>query len=151
MYEAWWYAFHWLKLDLKRKRSVYYWWKFRLTIAIRIDLIEFVTQVDYFCCKMLNSNQLKMFHTSWLIRSPFIDVYCPLIECSRYVVVRRCFDLCAFDRMHCLMRIEFCEGREIYYIAHTRKYSDSGEYFCVLPLLLQKIFADFPQRNESIS
>ena len=66
---------------------------------------------------------------------PYQLINCPLIECSRYVVVRRCFDICAFDRMHCLMRIEFSEGREIYYIAHTRKYSDSGEYFCVLPLL----------------
>ena len=67
MCEAWGYAFHRLKLDLKRKRSVYYWWKFRLTIAIRIDLIEFVTQVHYFCWKFFHSNQLIMFHFSLLI------------------------------------------------------------------------------------
>ena len=67
MYEAWGYAFHRLKLDLKRKRSVYYWWKFRLTIAIRSDLIEFVTQVHYFCWNFFHSNQLIMFHFSLLI------------------------------------------------------------------------------------
>ena len=62
--------------------------------------------------------------TSWkfpfqLFNSPLIDAYCPLIECSRYVIVRRCSDLCAFDRMHCLIWIKFCEARGIYPIAHA--------------------------------
>ena len=118
MYEAWGYAFHRLNLDLKRKRSVYYWWKFRLTIAIRIDLIEFVVRVHYFCWKMLHSNQLENFPFQ-LINYPLIDAYCPLIVCSRYVVVRRCSDLFAFDRMHCLIWINFCEAREMYSIAHA--------------------------------
>ena len=120
MYEAWGYAFHRLKLDLKRKRYVYYWWKFRLTIAIPIDLIEFVTQADYFCWKMFHVEfQPAENFPFQLINSPLIDAYCPLIECSRYVSVRRYSDLCAFDRMHCLIWIKFCEARGIYPIAHA--------------------------------
>ena len=120
MCEAWGFAFHRLKLDLKRKRSVYYWWKFRLTNAIPIDLIKFVTQADYFCWKMFHVEfQPAENFPFQLINSPLIDAYCPLIECSRYVIVRRCSDLCAFDRMHCLIWIKFCEARGIYPIAHA--------------------------------
>ena len=77
-----------------------------------------------------------------LINYPLIDAYCPLIVCSRYVVVRRCSDLCAFDRMHCLIWIKFCEAWKRIFVHHKHLLYYHRKW---------KSLANCSGRNESIS
>ena len=135
MYEAWGYAFHRLKLDLKRKRSVYYWWKFRLTIAIRIDLIEFVTQVHYFCWNFFHSNQLIMFHFSLLI----VHLLMHIVRLLNAVTMSLFADALIFALLiACIVWFGLTFVKLVKCIP-SRMQSDSEAYFCAFSLLPQKM------------
>ena len=106
---SWKCPFHQLEMSIPTS------WKCSISINWKcfVQPIENIIQVDEYLTKSTPWNQ-------FLILILIIDYQHMQISLNAIcVVVCKLSDLCAFDRMHCLIWNKFCEARRIYSIARV--------------------------------